>query len=60
MDKARFLKVYANLPIASRNEIILVLDDRGPITWNVAYLEINQETKLGEIIFKKLVEFNFI
>lgn len=60
MDKARFLRVYANLPIASRNEIILVLDDRGPITWNVAYLEISQETKLGEIIFKKLVEFNFI
>lgn len=60
MDKSRFLKVYANLPINLRNEIILVLEGKGPITWNVAYLEINYETNLGKKIFNKLVELDLI
>lgn len=60
MDKARFLKIYANLPINLRNDIILVLDKKGPITWNVAYIEINNQTKLGDKIFKKLVKLKII
>jgi len=59
-NKDRFLKVYSNLPINLRNEVILVLPDKGPITWNVAFLEINNETELGETIFKKLVELKII
>jgi hypothetical protein len=60
MDKARFLKVYSNLPINLRNDIVLVLDGQGPITWNVAYIEINNETKLGGEIFNKLVKLKII
>lgn len=60
MGKERFFKVYANLPINLRNEIILVLPERGPITWNVAYLEINNDTPLGEEILKKLIELRII
>lgn len=60
LKKERFLKVYANLPINLRDDIILVLDDKGPITWNVAYIEINNDTKLGEKIFKKLVQLKII
>lgn len=60
MDKAKFLKVYSNLPINLRNDIILVLGEKGPITWNVAYVEINNNTKLGEEIFKKLAKLKFI
>lgn len=37
-----------------REEVILVLDKKGPITWNVAYVEIENKTKLGDIILKKL------
>jgi len=59
-NKDRFFKVYSNLPINLRNEVILVLPDKGPITWNVAFLEINNETELGEIILKKLVELKII
>ena len=59
-NKDRFFKVYSNLPINLRNEVILVLPDKGPITWNVAFLEINNETELGETIFKKLVELKII
>lgn len=58
--KEKFFKVYANLPINLREEIVLVLPERGPITWNVAYLEVNSDTKLGEEILKKLSELKII
>lgn len=60
MLKECFLKIYANLPINLREEIILVLPDRGPITWNITYLEVKQDTKLGEEILKKLDELGII
>ncbi|PJB17760.1 hypothetical protein CO116_00510 [Candidatus Falkowbacteria bacterium CG_4_9_14_3_um_filter_38_19] len=59
-NKDRFFKVYSNLPINLRNEVILVLPDKGPITWNAAFLEINNETELGKTILKKLVELKII
>jgi len=59
-NKGRFLKVSTNLPINLRSEVILVLSDKGPITWNVAFLEISNETELGEIILKKLIELKII
>ena len=58
--KDRFIKVYSNLPINLRNEVILVLSDKGPITWNVAFLEINNETELGKIILEELIELKII
>ena len=64
MDKntreSRFYRVYANLPINLREEIILVIPEKGPITWNVAYLEIENETKLGKRILEKLDELKII
>jgi len=59
-NKDRFVKVYSNLPINLRNEVILVLSDKGPITWNVAFLEINNETELGQIIIDRLIELKII
>lgn len=56
----RFQKVYANLPLNLRNEIVLVLPDMGPITWNVAYVEINNTTDLGKSIIQKLIELKII
>lgn len=58
--RERFLKIYANLPLNIREEIICVLDKKGPITWNVAYLEIKNNTKLGEEILRKLEESKII
>jgi hypothetical protein len=57
--KDDFLRVYANLPIDVRKEIILVVDNQ-PITWNVAFEEINNDTKTGSVILKKLIEMEFI
>lgn len=59
-NKDRFLKVYANLPINLRNEVVLVVPETGPVTWNVSFLEINNETKLGELIIEKLIELKII
>lgn len=60
MEKDRFFKVYANLPINLRDEVILVLPEKGPITWNVAYTEISADTKLGNEIIQKLIGFKII
>ncbi|MDP1722347.1 MAG: hypothetical protein Q8L37_03990 [Candidatus Gottesmanbacteria bacterium] len=49
----RFYKVYNNLPLNLREEVIVVLDNE-PITWKVAKLEVDQDTKLSRIILEKL------
>lgn len=60
MLRERFLKIYANLPINLREEIISVLPKIGSITWNIAYIEVKQQTKLSEEILKKLNELGII
>lgn len=59
MEREKFLKIYSDLPLRMRKEIILVLEDE-PITWNVAYIEIENNTKFGEKILKKLAEMEII
>lgn len=58
--KEKFLKIYANLPLGIRREIILVLDDRGPITWDVIFIEVNADTPLSTIILEKLEKLQII
>ena len=60
MDRENFLKLYANLPINLRKEVILVLEEHGPITWEVAYLEVENKTELGSMILTKLKELKII
>lgn len=57
--KERFLKTYANLPLNLREEVIIVIMDQ-PITWKVAYLEIINDTKLGQEILDKLEALKII
>lgn len=59
VDKEKFFKVYANLPLNLREEIILVINDE-PITWKVAYLEISEDTPLGKRILEKLEALELI
>ena len=59
MSKENFIKIYSNLPLNLRREIILVIDEK-PITWNVAYLEIRNDTGLGKKILKKLEDLKII
>lgn len=60
-QKDIFFKFYANLPISVRKEIILDLSEAsGPITWEIAYREINADTKLGNIILEKIINLGFL
>lgn len=58
--REKFLKVYANLPLGLRDEVVLVLPERGPITWNVAYLEVSEQTKIADEILGKLAALEII
>lgn len=60
--KDKFFKFYANLPMNLRKEIVLDLGENqgGPITWEVAYREINADTELGKKILEKLIELKFV
>lgn len=59
-SREKFLKLYANLPLPERDEVIFVDENKGPISWNVSYIEINNNTDLGNIILKRLTEMNII
>ncbi len=54
MDKkAQFYKTYANIPLGLRNEIVVVIGDNEPLSWNAAKIEIDNNTdKVTEILDK--------
>ncbi len=57
--RENFLKIYANIPLNLRNEIILVFEGK-PITWNVAYLEVKVNSDFGKKIVEELKSLNLI
>ncbi len=57
--KERFIKVYSNLPLNVRREIIVVINNK-PLSWDVAYNEVINDTKIGSEIIKKLIKMEFI
>lgn len=60
MDKKiKFYHVYCNLPLPVRKEVIIVIG-KEPISWKVAKLEIDNDTKIGQEILLKLDELDFI
>ncbi|MEK7517066.1 MAG: hypothetical protein AAB583_00820 [Patescibacteria group bacterium] len=60
MDRnSQFLKIYANLPLSQRSEIIVVLDDE-ELTWNAAKIEVANNTKKGKEILGKLVKLGIL
>lgn len=60
LQKERFFRVYANLPIGLRDQVVVVMPDVGPMSWNAAYIEVNNDTKLGNAIVEKLIESKII
>lgn len=60
LQKERFFRVYANLPIGLRDQVVVVMPDVGPMSWNAAYIEVNSDTKLGNAIVEKLIESKII
>lgn len=59
--KGKFLRIYANIPIGLRSEIICVVEEKNrPVSWDVAFVEIDQDTPLSQIILEKLNKLNLI
>lgn len=50
-DYSRFYKIYTNLPEKLRDGIIVVINKK-PYTWNSAYVEMQNETHLGQAIYE--------
>ena len=57
--RSGFLKTYANIPLGVRGEIVAVID-KEPITWNVAKVEIEQDTAMGKKILEQLKDLDII
>ena len=57
--REKFLKVYANIPLGLRGDIILVIDGK-PLTWDVAYLEVKENTDLSKKILEDLKNLKLI
>ena len=57
--RAKFLRIYANIPESIRGDIMVVIDKK-PYTWNTSFIEIEEDTQLGKKILKILEEMNII
>jgi len=57
--RERFQKIYNNLPLNLRLEVVLVIGGE-PVTWNVIWLEVEQRTKIGERMLEKLEALKII
>lgn len=57
--KAQFLKTYANLPQAAREEIVAVVGNE-PYTWQAAKIEVENNTPIGKEVLELLVKLKIL
>ncbi len=58
-SKEEFFRIYSNLPLEEREKVVIILD-KEPISWNLAYQEIKNNTKRSQKILKILKELEII
>lgn len=58
-QRSKFLKIYANVPDALREDIMVMVSQK-PYTWNTAFLEIRNNTALGNKIITALEEMKIL
>ncbi len=51
--RAKFLKAYANLPEPERFQVVVIIDEKTH-SWNAAYMEVSNNTKLGDKVLEKM------
>ncbi|MBU0906634.1 MAG: hypothetical protein KKE05_00590, partial [Nanoarchaeota archaeon] len=49
--RAKFIRVYANLPEELKEDILVVVNKK-PYTWNSVFIEVKDDTDLGQENFK--------
>jgi len=54
-----FFKIYSSIPIEERNNTVVVIEKK-PISWSLAYQEIKNKTGLGQKILKVLKSLGII
>lgn len=57
--KSQFLKIYANLPLGVRDDIVVVTKGE-PLSWKAAKLEIEQNTPQGKEILTILTNLKIL
>ena len=58
--KAQFNKIYANIPLGLRDEIVVVLENNEPLSWNAAKIEIDNDTDKVDEILDKLARLSLL
>jgi len=59
--KERFLRVYGNLPLSLREDVVLTLGEKDiPMTWNAVYFEIKSDSEVSQELLEKLSALGFI
>ncbi len=51
--RVKFMKAYANLPEPERYQVVVIIDEK-PHSWNAAYMEVSNNTQLGNKMLKKM------
>lgn len=57
--RAKFLKVYSNLPLGVRAEVVIVVEGE-PLSWKAANLEIELNTEKGKYILEQLKKLGIL
>ena len=57
--RSKFLKTYANIPLAARKEIVLVYKGE-PLSWNACKIEVQERTPTGKEILSLLTKLKII
>lgn len=58
--KIDFLRIYSNLPLGLRDQIIYVVKGKGPVTWVVVYLEVDNDSPYSAEILQGLADLKII
>ncbi len=58
--KAKFIRIFANIPEKIRGEDIIVVVDDKPFTWNAAMIEVKNDSETGGKIMKVLEKLGII
>ena len=58
-ERARFLKVYSQLPESLIEQIIVVVNEK-PYSWKAIYFEVKNNTSISEKILKTLFHMKII
>lgn len=58
-DNWKFYKMYANLPISIRDEIVAVIDNE-PMSFRVVKIELDNKTEMGFKALQQMIKLKFL